>query len=533
MIKMIKIHKGGNTMKKRNLKLLSLTLVVLLTFFAVGCDMDAIFAPLTEIQPDVPSVEWDSTDDTTLVTDDRTETNVFDDEPSFAFPIPNDELDFEGEELIVLVPNIREPSLSWNPSAEDSILSEYVLIKNAAVSEKFNVEINFEFVHYPDSDIGKQNFSNIIIDDVMQDLHYYDIVTAPSYVLTDAAVIDYLANVGDYELFPYFEFELPCWNQSLIKECKVNDRLYLLSGANEYSTLLDSYVVWHNKTLYDEKKEDTDHEGMMYLALDGHWTYDELYRWSARLYEDSNGVVGQQIDDTYALGIIGSGGYPCADAFRGAWEAQLTLNVDGEYFKINDLTNNQRVEEAAERVKTLYKNALGTCVNADRNEFMAGHYMFAIDTLGALKGANASEDVIEILPMPKFDYDQEHYKTISANPIVTAALNHNESTIPTKSEAISAVLELCNEEMYNGIFLNLDEQLPIEINDEEMWVLKNTFSNTQMRLEDIYSPQLNNLGDIFEVAIGSNQNVSALYLSHEQNFNDAVNKLNEWFGNKG
>ena len=527
-------------MKKRTIRLLALTLVAIMTFFAVGCDMDAIFAPLTEIQPDVPSDEWDSpddttlmTDDTTLVTDDRTETNVFDDEPSFAFPIPNDDLDFEGENLLVLVPNIREAALSWNPSAEDSILSEYVLIKNAAVAEKLNVEINFEFVNYPDNDIGKQNFSNIIIDDVMQDLHYYDIVTAPSYVLTDAAVIDYLANVGDYELFPYFEFELPCWNQSLINECKVNDRLYLMSGANEYSTFLDSYVVWHNKTLYDEKKEDLDHEGMMYLALDGLWTYEELYRWSARFYEDSNGVAGRQIDDTYALGIIGSGDYPCADAFRGAWEAQLTLNVNGEYFKINDLANNQRVEEAAERVKTLYKDAMGTCVNADINEFMAGHYMFAIDTLDALDGANASEDVIEILPMPKFDYDQEHYKTISANPIVTAALNHNESTIPTKGEAISAVLELCNEEMYNGIFLNLDEQLPIEINDEEIWVLKNTFSNTQMRLEDIYSPQLQNLGDLFGAAILTDKNVSTVYLSHEQNFNDAVNKLNEWFGNKG
>ena len=90
-------------MKKRAIKLLALTLVAIMTFFAVGCDMDALFAPLTEIQPDVPSDEWDSpddttlmTDDTTLVTDDRTETNVFDDEPSFAFPIPNDDLDFEG-----------------------------------------------------------------------------------------------------------------------------------------------------------------------------------------------------------------------------------------------------------------------------------------------------------------------------------------------------------------------------------------------------------------------------------------------------
>ena len=38
-------------MKKRAIKLLALTLVAIMTFFAVGCDMDAIFAPLSEIQP--------------------------------------------------------------------------------------------------------------------------------------------------------------------------------------------------------------------------------------------------------------------------------------------------------------------------------------------------------------------------------------------------------------------------------------------------------------------------------------------------
>ena len=54
-------------MKKRTIKLLSLTLVVLMTFFAVGCDMEAIFAPLSEIQTNVPDGTGDLIDDTELV----------------------------------------------------------------------------------------------------------------------------------------------------------------------------------------------------------------------------------------------------------------------------------------------------------------------------------------------------------------------------------------------------------------------------------------------------------------------------------
>lgn len=54
-------------MKKRTIKLLALTLVAIMTFFAVGCSgCDwSMFDALFEIQPDVPSGEWNSPDDTT------------------------------------------------------------------------------------------------------------------------------------------------------------------------------------------------------------------------------------------------------------------------------------------------------------------------------------------------------------------------------------------------------------------------------------------------------------------------------------
>jgi hypothetical protein len=518
-------------MKKRILKLIALTLVVLTSFSVVGCDMDALFAPLTEIQPEVPSGMGNSHDDTMLVTDDAEKTYIWTE--SLVIIPPGCGLDFEGENVVVLVPDLREAALSWNPSPEETILNEFVLMKNAAVSENLNIEISFEFFNYPDSEVGKLNFLNVILDDVTQDLHYYDIVTAPSTVLTDAMIRDSLANLFDNECFPYFDFSLPCWNQSLVNECTVNNRLYLMSGANEYSSLLDSYVVWHNKTLYDEKKEATDHESMMELAREGQWTYDELYRWAARLYEDSNGVAGKQIDDTYGVGIMGSGDYPCADAFRGAWEAQLTLNVGGDFFNLNNLANNRRVEDTVERVKALYKTAEGSRVNAGKNEFMAGHYIFAIDTLDSLANVSDTNDVIELLPMPKFDVDQAEYKSLSANPIVSVALDHSESTKITKGEAISAVLELCCEEMYLGIFLNLDSQLPIEIDEAALWTIKQTFENTQMRAEDIYSSQLLDLGNIMQEALLHDQTVSSVYLSRENNYFDAKNKLHEWFGIKG
>ena len=95
-------------MKKRMIRLLALTLVAIMTFFAVGCDMDAIFAPLTEIQPDVPSGEWDSPDDTTLVTDDEDSYLYL--KPSWNyFPdLSGDGLDFEGGELVILLPDTKE-----------------------------------------------------------------------------------------------------------------------------------------------------------------------------------------------------------------------------------------------------------------------------------------------------------------------------------------------------------------------------------------------------------------------------------------
>jgi hypothetical protein len=54
-----------------------------------------------------------------------------------------------------------------------------------------------------------------------------------------------------------------------------------------------------------------------------------------------------------------------------------------------------------------------------------------------------------------------------------------------------------------------------------------------MRAEDIYSYQLLDLGNIKQEALLHDQTVSSVYLSRENNYFDAKNKLHEWFGIKG
>ena len=514
-------------MKKRTIKLLALTLVAIMTFFAVGCDMDAIFAPLSEIQPDVPSGEWNSSTGNSLVTGEGKQTNSY--EHPFVGTIQYERLDFEGEEVVILLPDTKEAVQSWKSESAETVLDEFVEIRNSAATEAINMKLSFEFVADVDLASKKASLLAMASQDVASDLHYYDVVSAPVSMLGDTAIRDFLSGVNNHDYFPYFDFEIPCWNQTLVSDCEISGRLYFMSGATEVSNMLDASVIWHNKTLYDEKKEATDHESIAELARDGLWTYDELYRWALRLYEDSNGVPGQQIDDTYGVGIEGEGKYPYADAFRSAWNVRFAEEKPSVKFGLNELSaNDNRALNALEMVKALY-GASGTYVNAKAEEFMAGRYMFYLGTFDSLEGAPDGEDTFELLPMPKYDIDQSEYKTFVEDPMVTAILNHEKSTKIIKGDAVSAILQLVAEESHMGVYGNLWGYTPLKMNSSNNDMIQLICMNTQLTFEKIYAPQLAGLDRLWSDVLISDADLSSAYAENESAYRDAIDDINRWF----
>ena len=477
----------------------------------------------------------------------ETETNVYG-EPSFTTAIPYDDLDFEGEELVMLLRNNIQNTREWYKESPEDELDEAIAMRNEAVCESLNVEITFEFLdgNGMDHTAYVNGLMSYISTDVQSDLHYYDIGCNFSYYTTSAAIRDYAANFMDTEQFPYFDFSLPCWNQTIIEDTTFNGRLHYVAGDSNISMFDAAMIMWHNKTLYDEKREPTDHENMQDLALEGLWTYDELYRWASRLYEDSNGTTGKQSDDTYGFGAFGRN--PCpADCLPYAWDLTLLVENNDQTHEFN-IVGNDKAESALEKYRNLLAAngcTMSAGLEANTSNFAAGHYVFYNDRLFWNYEQNMKiremDDKYGLLPMPKYDIEQEQYGTTSQDYYnLYMIIDHAESTIKTKGEAISAFLQLANEESYTGVrgyyFNRVIKPKFFGTDDSEGTVTKSIalfdiiISNIEFDFMTIYSMPLNNINHLWRTACYDIGTLESAFLGKEATFNEALISCDVWLG---
>ncbi|MBE6592660.1 MAG: extracellular solute-binding protein [Ruminococcaceae bacterium] len=471
-------------------------------------------------------------------------------EPSFTTAIPVNDLDFEGEELTMLLRNNVQNTREWYKSTTEDELDEAIAMRNSACEETLNVQIEFEFLDGNGNDHGPytQGLYSNIQTDVNSDLHYYDIGCNFSYYCASPLIRDYAANLLDTEQFPYFDFSLPCWNQSIVEDTTFNDQLFYVAGDSNISMFDAAMIMWYNKTLYDKKREDTDPVNIQDLALAGGWTYDELYRWAQRIYEDNNGVEGKQADDTYGFGAYGQN--PCpADCLPYAWDLQLVVEN-------NDKTHEFAIagNEKAEKALTMYRNLLAangstmsTGLSANTKNFAAGCYVFYNDRLFWNYDTNMMiremEDKYGLLPMPKFDAEQEEYGTTSQDYYnLYMIIDHSGSSVKTKGEAISAFLQLANEESYTGVrgyyFNRIIKPKFFGTDDSEGTVTKSIalfdiiISNIEFDYMTIYSIQLANVNHLWRSACydATNASLESRYSARQAEFEKAIIETDAWLG---
>ena len=473
------------------------------------------------------------------------ETNIYG-EPSFTTANDYRALDFEGEELTVMIRRDEVAAREWYKESPEDELDEAVAMRNVAVEEELNLHIDFEITPCYDFTSYLAVFQDMVINDVMSDLHYYDVAVHFALGAGYANVRDCHANVLDNKQFPYFDFSLPCWNQSVVNGTVVNDRLHLICGDVNISQFDYANVFWYNKTLYDNKKEVTDHEDIQDLALEGLWTYDELYMWATRLHEDSNGTTGWQADDTYgyAEGPANVNTQPVPkDSMAAAFDIDLLLeNPDGTHSY--NIVGNDKAEKALTMFRNLF-DATGTCEQATVGNFAAGKYVFYASTIYPGKDANMQiremEDTYGLLPIPKYDIDQEQYGTTATDGYsLMGVLDHNESTIPTKGEAVSAYLQLMTEESYTsvrGYYFNRIIKPKYFGTDDSEGTVTNSIAlfdiivdNIEFDYCTIYSPQLNNVNHLWRGACYSSGTLESLYQAKKDAYEKAIMETDAWLG---
>ncbi|MBE6592462.1 MAG: hypothetical protein E7642_00530 [Ruminococcaceae bacterium] len=534
-------------MKKNFLKALSLLLVIVTLSLMVSCNFGDI---LEDIAPDDlgNGVENSTSGDvqfTLEATEIETykETNQYGGEPSFVVGIPDHSIDFEGADVSVLYSNSVLNMREWYKETPEDEFDEAVSMVRNAVEEVLNVNIKYEFINFNAMSYTEytNKLCNIIMTDVNSALHYYDVSANLAFASTSPLIRDYTANLLDEEVFPYFDFSLPCWNQSIVTDTAVNDQLFYLAGDMNISLLDSLAVMWYNKTLYDKYKQADDPDNLQDFALSQLWTYEELYKWTSRVYQED-------ISDDFCTLVTDGKDSSLTDALLYAWDIDLVISADDGSHSFA-LSDNDRLESALVNARQLI-HADSTRHNKAINTFTSGNAIFYMGTLYKDKSSNMMiremDATYGLLPIPKYNSDQRDYITTPESDYhsLIFVLNHARSEGEIYGELISAYLQLTAEEAsvsIRGYYLNrIVKPKYFGTDDSELTVSKSIalldviLANIKIDFAKIYFYQLNNVNYLWSDACLSEdyKTIGSLYEERKNAFETALGDTDAWLGLK-
>lgn len=497
------------------------------------------------------------------------QTNIYDEE-TFTGVVPVDELDFEGDTLKILHRDSLPVQREWYKDVTEDDLDEVILMRNEAVKETLNIDVQYEALGSSGYEDCLNAFTTAIKEDVDNDFHYYDIVANYAYAGANVAVREYIANLADKDVFPFFDFSLPCWNQAIVNTTLINDQLYYITGDLNLSTFDKTMVIFLNKKMYNEKKTADDPEDLQDLALEGYdaaaktgvaggFTYDDLYRWSS-VFEDNNGEPGSQHDDFHAISCD-FGSIPL-DAFPYAWDLEyITENADGSH--AYNVVGNTKVEEAITKAQNLLNGQLAVGVSNDDNtgncslggysepiaHFAADKSIFALHILYCTEQDNTTlremQSEFGLLPMPKYDAEQIDYGTTAHDAYtLMTVIDHANSSVPTKGKMVSAYLQYSTEESYTnvrGYYINrIVKPKYFGTDDTNGSVTKSIAifniiaDNVEFTFISVYAPQLNAvLNNCWRDVVTGNHSYGATtaqgaYESDQNTYDTMLAEVDSW-----
>ena len=433
-------------------------------------------------------------------------------------------------------------------------LSAPITIRNDTVNKMLDTNIQYKILGDGDYETCVEAYIDVLVNDVLSGSHQYDIIAGHSNAIARAEVRDVICNLADKTMFPYFDFSLPCWNQTLVKNTKVNGKLYYVTGDMNLSTIDSMIVTFVNKKLYNEKKQATDPEDIQDVAIEGKWDYEEMYKWSVRWSDfDNNG----ENDCTDRHGISAAFDSTTLDAIPAAWDLEFVKTSSSDKHSYN-IIGNAKIYEAITKVTNLFdervsegvingddpeKCSLGSGFSEPIIHFVNDRAVFTVHKLYASEDDNmamrnmASE--YGLLPVPKYDKSQTNYGTIAHESYtLVAVLDHSKCDKPTYGKAVSAWLQISNEVSYTdvyGYYINrIVKPHYFGCNDANGTVTKSIkifnmiCDNVEFDFATVYSPQLNQImNTCWRDAVMEETTAEDVYVANKDTFDAELAALDE------
>lgn len=325
------------------------------------------------------------------------------------------------------------------------IVDSAIYRRNAIVSDRLKVNIVLQDV---------LSFNSLITPlrtAVTSNVDDYDVVGFYQYYGIGTAAEGLLYNLNNLQ---YNDFSREYWASGYIDNMSYRGNVFWATGDLSLRYTGGLYVTYVNDRISKEYYPDLD----VYAMVDeGAWTLDKMYELSSGVYQDFNadGLVNE--------GDIGGLSLLCNDLIDGTAAGSMIEfgYVDETGMPIITLSENEKTYSFYEKMfKMLYNNP-GYIASTDddsttlMNNFNNGKYMMTINKLYQSEiYLREMEDDFKIIPVPKYDENQEHYNTRVHDSVTIFG---TPITAYGKFDAISATLEAMASESHRLVTPNYYE----------------------------------------------------------------------------
>ncbi len=307
--------------------------------------------------------------------------------------------DYDGYQFRILIRPGKTTDQYLEEDSDDPVESA-VYKRNKTVEGMYNIEIVA-------TESSNSDGENDALNSILAGDDAYDIIFPHTGHAFTYAVQGSLVNLNEVMSI---HMEKPWWSQDIIDSFNVNDKLYIIDGDISMHRLEYAMCLYFNKRIFDELGIEYPYD----LVEDGEWTFDE--------FED---IVKQGAKDLNGDGVLN----PEDDQFgyvAKEWQAPIAIIYTGGQ-KIYDKNEEGIPELTLNSPKTIdiYDTFFDLCehestflhlTDSPKNYtgpdlFSNGRAMFSDGNLGQAKSLRSMEDDFGILPLPKYEYDDD-YATI-------------------------------------------------------------------------------------------------------------------------
>ena len=395
-----------------------------------------LFAACAETTGGEPSETTENAATQALATQiEETTESLYDDQGYLKSSLP-DELDFGGETITVLWWTDVEKPEFYIEDANGDMINDAIFQRNINVEDKMGVTLDWVGIKGQYNNSVGAAYAQHVGNMYNSGDSTYDLMSAHSRTIALTAMYGYCADLMQLD---YLDFDMPWWPTVMTETATIGDAMYFVTGDVSINSIHQMYVIFYNKDILSRYPDLVEPSTSV---LDGKWTVDTMQVLTKDLYQDLDGSNTANESDFYGFTSLS---WHFDAIYYGSGLRQAEKDEE-ELLKISDDYYSEKAIALCDKIGAWIKNG-DAYINSNtyREPFYNNQALMVM-----ARHKDVADGIVEagfsygIVPIPKYDENQESHITVVGNPVSFYSIY----TLSQDLDRAAAVLECWASEAY-------------------------------------------------------------------------------------